>query len=228
MKSLNRFFLLLSLFFASVSVAYTAGPPDIVTNGDFSNGTNAWTIGAGSYSVPGGSCGADVLYIETVTGPFTVTEVKQCINITTPPSGDWTFAVGSASNSPDATGFVAEYRFSSQLNCIGATVGETNGNLRTINPMPGTITPISHPPAALSVEITIRLLPDFFSGLPSTGCIDDVSFTDSGGSATVVKMKEIDASPAPAGWPLLLISGFFFLLFLTTGPLFEKRSERQS
>jgi hypothetical protein len=82
------------------------------------------------------------------------------------------------------------YRFSDQPNCIGATTG-TTGSITTF---PGSLSTITHPGDAESVEITI-LLTEFFSGA-ATACIDDVSFTDSGGTATAVDLAHFGADSA--------------------------------
>jgi hypothetical protein len=207
MKFLVRASLLIVLLALSVGVTYAAGPPDIVTNGDFSNGLDAWSILGGTATVGGGSCGANTLYLETSDpGLNDQATVQQCINLTTDPSGTWTYAVG-VGNATNQLSLNANYRFSVQTNCTGA---DTGGPYSSITTFPGSISNISHPSDALSVEITI-LLTEGLSGV-ATACIDDISFTDSGGTATAIGLAHLGAESARR--PLVVLSSAVGLITL--------------
>ncbi len=181
---LARIGVLVALLLATMSVAFAAGP-DIIENGDFSSGLAGWDLLNGSAEVGNDACGAEILYMETagvVVG--SQVNVQQCINIITPPSGTWTFSVGQG-DAFNQLSLNANYRFSNQPNCIGASTG---GPFTSITTFPGSVTNIPHPNDAQSVQIDL-LLTEGFDGA-ATACMDDVSFVDSGGSATVLTLTD--------------------------------------
>ncbi len=181
---LARIGVLVALLLATMSVAFAAGP-DIVENGDFSSGLAGWDLLNGSAEVGGGSCGAGTLYMETAgTGIGNQANVRQCINIITPPTGTWTFSVGQGST-VNQISLNANYRFSTQPNCIGASTGVPYTSITTF---PGSVTNIAHPNDAQSIQIDL-LLTEGFDGM-ATACMDDVSFVDSGGTATVLTLTD--------------------------------------
>lgn len=132
--------------------------------------------------------------------------VEQCINLTTNPTGTWTYAVGTGAAN-NALSLNGNYRFSDQLNCTGASVGGPYG---TIDTFPGSLTGLTHPAEALSVEITI-VLTEGFDG-QAAACVDDVSFVDSGGSATAVNLTHFGVERATATLWLWLIPAILGLL----------------
>lgn len=68
-----------------------AGPPNVITNPDFSDGTNHWTASIGNIAVPG-SCATGMAEVYNVA----TANVDQCIHITNPPaSNNWTLSVGT-------------------------------------------------------------------------------------------------------------------------------------
>jgi hypothetical protein len=89
-KFFKRLFSIVLLIAALVTAftlpAWAAGPPNIVTNGDFSDGLNHWTnSGTRPWTVSGG-----VATVTLPSGGFgNYALITQCIRITNQPAGDW-------------------------------------------------------------------------------------------------------------------------------------------
>ena len=219
-KALVTLLSFITLLFASYSIVYAAGP-NIITNGDFSNGLTAWITTSGIANVPG-SCAAEQLNLVTAGVPFSLVEVTQCIQITTPPSGTWTFSVGTATASSTPFGYVAAYRFNAATNCLGPSVGPEQAiDLTANSPISG----IAHEPTAQSVRVSVRLLENFGGSI--SACVDDISFLDSGGTATFVTLQDAAASaPTTAVSPMLLwlVTSLLTLLTLTSWTFYRKQS----
>lgn len=117
-KFFKRLFSIVLLIAALVTAftlpAWAAGPPNIVTNGDFSEGLNHWTdSGNRPWTVSGG--------VATVTLPSggggNYALITQCIRITHQPYGDWTLSVNGTIAGPGYGYVWAE--FWSDQNCGG-------------------------------------------------------------------------------------------------------------
>lgn len=195
------------VIFSLSAVAYAAGPPNIVTNGDFSNGTTSWTptsiIGVGS-----SPCGAEVAKL-TVTSAGE--DLSQCINIITQPSSDWTYSIPTFTDvsGGSATGL---YEFFGTDDCTGTGIGNNFGSGFAL---PGSQSSISNPTGAESVRVIIRLAPSSPFNPNMSACIDNISFEGTG--ATVVTMNSINATtPNGSYFNLWIIGGLFFLLSIST------------
>ena len=119
-KFFKRLFSIVLLIAALVTAftlpAWAAGPPNIVTNGDFSDGLNHWTnSGNRPWTVSGGVATVTVPYISS---GYNYALITQCIKITHQPDGDfWTLSVNGTIAGPGYGYVYAD--FWSDQNCGG-------------------------------------------------------------------------------------------------------------
>ncbi len=116
-KRLSSMVLLTATLVAAFTLpVWAAGPPNIVTNGDFSDGLNHWTTsGTHTWTVSGGVATVTVPYNPT---GFNYAYITQCIRITHQPDGNnWTLSVNGTIVDPGNGYVFAE--FWSDQNCGG-------------------------------------------------------------------------------------------------------------
>jgi len=159
--------------------AWAAGPPNIVTNGDFSDGLNHWTnSGNRPWTVSGG--------VATVTLPSgggnNYALITQCIRITQQPYGDWTLSVNGTIAGPGYGYVYAE--FWSDQNCGGDWIDFQWILLETPSSttFPKDIT-------AGSVQVYVECYQ--YSGVSTVCTADDIYL--GGQSATAVTLARLNA-----------------------------------
>jgi hypothetical protein len=189
-KFFKRLFSIVLLTAALVTAftlpAWAAGPPNIVTNGDFSDGLNHWTnSGTRPWTVSGG--------VATVTVSDNDALITQCIRITHQPIGNnWTLSVNGTIVGPGYGYVFAE--FWSDQNCGGSWIDYQETPLVWWSSIE-----FWEDPAARSVQVGVWC--QDYSGV-STCTADD--FYLGGESATAVTLAKLNARPREFQ-PLILL-----------------------
>ncbi len=202
----------------TVLPAWSAGPGNIVTNGEFTANTDHWTLDTGT-TFDAVSCpdGAGIGYLQNTAGMNT--NVRQCINITTLPSGNWTLSGdGRIVTGTEADVYASFYSAANCVNYAGVSSyiffdpGAMNHQSATISEAAAL--------SALSVRVSFSSSDQEAGATSTAGCFDNISL--SGTNATVVELQDLQARPQPlfAGWllpGLLALAGGALCLALRFG-----------